>query len=273
MKSFPKASAVAAAVLFLGAFTADAAVTEWQDIGGGRMRLAAELDPASGKIRGVIDVELKEGWKTYWQEPGDSGIPPQFDFSASRNFTVGSIRYPVPERVELGETAFAGYRGRARFGFDGAVRDPGGEGDIRLQALIGVCEVICIPATAQFEIPMEDLRRSDRETSHLLEEAEKRMPVREAVAGLSIDEARIKDDRTIEATVTATGASAPALFAVGTAIVRIAPGRLVARDGDKARFEFGVYVIGDARLAPGTKLTMTLAQDGRGIERELSVGR
>ena len=30
-------------------------------------------------------VKLRPGWKTYWRYPGDSGVPPQFDFSGSEN--------------------------------------------------------------------------------------------------------------------------------------------------------------------------------------------
>jgi len=263
--------AATAFLLALAPAPVEAAVTEWQDIGGGRMRLAAELDPVSGEVRGVIDVELKEGWKSYWREPGDSGIPPQFDFSASRNFSTDSIQYPVPERIELGDAAFAGYRKRVLFGFDGAARDPNGDGSIHMQALIGVCAEVCIPATAQFEIPFDDLRRSDLETARLVAQAGRQMPGR-AEPGLRVDKVRIKDARTIEAWATAAGTEAPALFAVGPAAWRISPGRLVARDGDRAVFVFAVYVVGDARLEPGPTLQMTLAQGDRGVEQEIAVG-
>jgi DsbC/DsbD-like thiol-disulfide interchange protein len=269
MRSLPKAGILAAALLIIGAVAADAAVTEWQDIGGGRMRLAAELDPASGKIRGVIDVELKEGWKTYWQEPGDSGIPPQFDFSASRNFAVGAIQYPVPERIELGETAFAGYRKRVLFGFTGAARDA--DGQISMQALIGVCEEICIPATAQFEIPFADLRRSDIESARLVAEAARQMAGHATASDFKVEVVRVKDDRTIEATATVGGEETPQLFAVGPVTWRFSPGRLVARDGNTAHFEFAVYVVGGGELEPGAVLQLTLAQGGRGVEQELTV--
>jgi DsbC/DsbD-like thiol-disulfide interchange protein len=31
-----------------------------------------------------ILVELEPDWKTYWRVPGDSGIPPQFDWAGSK---------------------------------------------------------------------------------------------------------------------------------------------------------------------------------------------
>ena len=35
--------------------------------------------------RAGIEIRLAPGWKTYWRYPGDSGVPPRFDFSGSRN--------------------------------------------------------------------------------------------------------------------------------------------------------------------------------------------
>ncbi|MCB1435055.1 MAG: hypothetical protein KDK75_21725, partial [Alphaproteobacteria bacterium] len=30
-----------------------------------------------------VQIELDDGWKTYWRMPGDAGIPPQFTWTAS----------------------------------------------------------------------------------------------------------------------------------------------------------------------------------------------
>src|SRR5947207_14171189 len=32
-------------------------------------------------LLGGIAFQLEPGWKTYWRTPGDSGVPPRFDFS------------------------------------------------------------------------------------------------------------------------------------------------------------------------------------------------
>ena len=41
--------------------------------------------PDGTRIIGV-ELTLAPGWKTYWRAPGDSGIPPRFDWSGSRKF-------------------------------------------------------------------------------------------------------------------------------------------------------------------------------------------
>src|SRR5262245_29639357 len=61
-------------------------------IAGGRSEDAATL-------RAGIELRLAPGWKTYWRYPGDSGIPPRFDFDKSRNVKSVTVRWPAPQRL------------------------------------------------------------------------------------------------------------------------------------------------------------------------------
>src|SRR5262245_59556993 len=47
-------------------------------------------------LRAGIEVKMQPGWKTYWRYPGDSGVPPQFDFSNSENLKYATVLYPAP---------------------------------------------------------------------------------------------------------------------------------------------------------------------------------
>ena len=55
-------------------------------------------------VRAGIEIRLAPGWKTYWRYPGDSGIPPRFDFS---QFAQCEIRHRA-----LAGAAAAHRRGR-----------------------------------------------------------------------------------------------------------------------------------------------------------------
>ncbi|MGB3141534.1 MAG: protein-disulfide reductase DsbD domain-containing protein, partial [Aestuariivirga sp.] len=74
---------------------------------------------AGGQEGGVwqagILAELEPEWKTYWRMPGDSGIPPQFDWAGSQNSAAIEVGFPVPRRFndEGGETI--GYHDRVVF--------------------------------------------------------------------------------------------------------------------------------------------------------------
>ncbi|RUX21351.1 hypothetical protein EOA27_06205, partial [Mesorhizobium sp. M2A.F.Ca.ET.037.01.1.1] len=65
---------------------AEASSSIWYNSEGGKVRLVTTGKPdEAGKIRGVLDIALKPGWKTYWRDPGDAGVPPQLDISGSTN--------------------------------------------------------------------------------------------------------------------------------------------------------------------------------------------
>ena len=66
-------------------------------------RLIAASSPAKdGTLHAGIEIRLDQGWKTYWRYPGDSGIPPQFDFSASENVKAVTVLWPAPQRFDDG---------------------------------------------------------------------------------------------------------------------------------------------------------------------------
>jgi DsbC/DsbD-like thiol-disulfide interchange protein len=115
---------------------------------GGEMRYRARLvngETRNGVWRAGLDITLDKGWKTYWRMPGDAGVPPQFDWSGSRNVKSLAILWPAPTRFtdESGETV--GYKERVVFPIDVVAEDRGAPIDLRLDVFLGVCDVICIP--------------------------------------------------------------------------------------------------------------------------------
>ena len=67
---------------------------------GGAPDCRAAHDEQAGRVfRAGIEIKLKQGWKTYWRYPGDSGVPPAFDFSKSQNVKSVTVLYPAPIAV------------------------------------------------------------------------------------------------------------------------------------------------------------------------------
>src|SRR5262245_66306421 len=61
-------------------------VTRWDGDARSAVRLVAGSQrTADGALRAGVEIRLKAGWHTYWRYPGDAGVPPKFDFSASKN--------------------------------------------------------------------------------------------------------------------------------------------------------------------------------------------
>src|SRR3954453_13341134 len=85
-RTMPRPLLAAALLLFATAAPALASSSAWYDADGGSIRLLTSGAPAErGVVQGALQIDLKPGWKPYWLDPGDAGVPPSLDASASRN--------------------------------------------------------------------------------------------------------------------------------------------------------------------------------------------
>jgi DsbC/DsbD-like thiol-disulfide interchange protein len=118
-----------------------------------------------------VEVEMPKGWKTYWRNPGDAGgIPPSFDWSASKNLDIARVLYPVPQRLtdKAGDTI--GYKERAIFPVAVTAKTAGEPIILDLKMTFGVCEKICVPAEAalQLELPAGNLPEASADAAAAL---------------------------------------------------------------------------------------------------------
>src|SRR3977135_2276557 len=67
----------------------------WQRDGHSAVRLLAG-SRSGAVLLGGIAVKLQPGWHTYWRTPGDSGVPPRFDFSKSDNGAALAALWRAP---------------------------------------------------------------------------------------------------------------------------------------------------------------------------------
>src|ERR1700709_2948897 len=73
----------------------------WQKDGHSAVRLLAG-SRSGAVLLGGIAFQLQPGWKTYWRTPGDSGVPPRFDFSKSENVEAVTALWPAPTKFDDG---------------------------------------------------------------------------------------------------------------------------------------------------------------------------
>jgi DsbC/DsbD-like thiol-disulfide interchange protein len=93
-----------------------------------------------------VQIDLAEGWKTYWRMPGEAGIAPHFDWSGSHNAADVELRWPAPGRYHDASGETIGYAGRVVFPVTVRPRDPSQPVELALQLSYAVCKDICIPA-------------------------------------------------------------------------------------------------------------------------------
>lgn len=182
---------VLATALSLGSVPAWSLDSGWAETEGGRMRLV--VDPVArtdGTIRGILDVALEPGWKTYWRDPGSAGIPPTLDFSQSQGISFEKMEYPAPVRVDDGYSIWAGYTAPVQFPLT-FKRTLSGDAHIHAQAFIGICEKICIPFQAELTVELPPAQAAGDPDSQAVDVAFARLP-ETAGADFSIETATLE---------------------------------------------------------------------------------
>ncbi|MGB9364710.1 MAG: protein-disulfide reductase DsbD domain-containing protein [Xanthobacteraceae bacterium] len=114
--------------------------------------IAGGRNEGSATLRAGIELRLAPGWKTYWRYPGDSGIPPRFDFAKSRNVKSVTVRWPAPQRLADEGGTSIGYKHALIFPLDVVPEDRGKPVTLSLAIDYGVCEKICVPVDAKAEL-------------------------------------------------------------------------------------------------------------------------
>ncbi|MBK4218022.1 hypothetical protein JJJ17_19000 [Paracoccus caeni] len=107
-----------------------------------------------GSRMAAIELELQPGWKTYWRSPGDSGLPPSFDWDASKNLADVTFHWPAPQAIRSGDSLTMGYHDRLVLPFTAHPVDPAQPVELSAKMDLGLCENICVPA--HVEIAADD---------------------------------------------------------------------------------------------------------------------
>lgn len=259
---------------FLGAFlslTVQAAwassASGWVEDGATAIRIVSgrAAEPDGSVIMGV-EIRLSPGWKTYWREPGEAGVPPRFEWSGSDNIQNVEVLFPAPKRFEE--------QGGLSVGYDASVilpirvtptdRDKAVRLDLTLD--YAVCEKLCVPAHGEVAFERSPDAAVDRFMSAGLEKSLKAVPQSAAVnAGLT------------------------------TSLTQVEGGYLVAVEAGKRKVDLFAYSKGDwsppvpkirgsdeagrslffvktAKAPPGTQLSLVLVSGEEGaVEIPLDV--
>jgi DsbC/DsbD-like thiol-disulfide interchange protein len=221
-------------------------------IGGGR---------EAGVLLGGIAIRLDPGWKTYWRTPGDSGVPPRFDFSASDNIAAVTVLWPVPKQFPDGAGGISfGYQNEIVLPLRIVASAPDKPVTLRAQIDYAVCEKLCLPVAAKAELvlPASETPANPRLTTALA-----RVPKHATIA--ATDPLGVRAVKRDGATVTVDVAAPPGddvvLFVEGpTPEWALPPPKLVATTpAGLRRFSFELDGLPSGAHADGAVLKLTLA--------------
>ncbi|RXF75714.1 protein-disulfide reductase DsbD domain-containing protein, partial [Hansschlegelia zhihuaiae] len=231
-----------------------------------------DAGPAGGGARlAAISIQLDPGWKTYWRQPGASGVPPRFDFSGSDNVAEARVAYPAPERSADADGVTNVYHGVVTLPVTVRPKDPQAPVELRVVADYGVCEAVCVPIRAEAELELSPSENGAGPEADEVRRAADAAPKPAALGGagpLSVVAVRragatAEGGAALEIAVSAPDGPEPELFAeTGEGDFAPAPELIGRQSGGRATFRMAF----DETELPASGLRLTLASGGRAVE-------
>ncbi|WP_291854125.1 protein-disulfide reductase DsbD domain-containing protein [Bradyrhizobium sp.] len=124
----------------------------WQRDTHSALRLLAGSRSGAVLLGGVA-IQLQPGYKTYWRTPGDSGVPPRFDFSKSDNVDSVTVLWPAPTKFDDGAGGTAlGYKRQVVLPLRIVAKSADKPVTLRAHISYAVCDKLCIPVEANAEL-------------------------------------------------------------------------------------------------------------------------
>jgi DsbC/DsbD-like thiol-disulfide interchange protein len=113
-------------------------------------------------LLGGIAFQLEPGWKTYWRTPGDSGVPPRFDFSKSENIDAVTVLWPAPSKFDDGAGGHSlGYHDQVVLPLRIVAKNADKPVTLRASINYAVCQKLCIPVEADAELPFTSVASTE----------------------------------------------------------------------------------------------------------------
>ncbi len=121
---------------------------------------SAAIQPGKPVHVGVL-LEPQPGWHTYWENPGDAGMPTSFKWTLPEGFTASAIEWPAPQRVQEGTLVTYSYHDSVFLPVTitpPASLDSSRSYTLQVKASWLVCKDICIPESAEMSLmlPVSD---------------------------------------------------------------------------------------------------------------------
>ena len=247
-----------------------AAQSQWVQSQGGEVRIVAAKPQADGTIPAILDIRLKPGWKTYWVEPGASGIPPQVTIDSKDGISLSGLRFPAPKAFNDGIAGYTGYDHSVAFPLS-LKREKSGDLSLNASVFLGICKDICIPVQADLHLSLPEALAENPLDKARIDDAVAALPMPPSdtfkVTAAAFDMAEKRLHLSLE--TPATGGpvelflSGPAGYSFGQ------PENVIARDG-KVTAEVTVRIPAKGGTLKSGSVTLVARSGDQSIETPLA---
>lgn len=274
------AGALSACLCFASVVSAEMpGETSWVKDAYSKARLVSGAIEKGGKEETLagVQIRLSPGWKTYWRNPGDSGVPPSFDWSGSKNLKSAEVLYPVPHRFsDAGGTAI-GYSDEVVFPVRVTPERPGEPVELKLNLSYGVCKTLCVPSEESLTLELLPQGQGGKGEHLLIQRYADLVPTpvgKGSLPALGAVEEKLDASRPqiVIGTEFPDGATGIDLFAeAGDDAFVPVPKPVGEPDGGKQSFAIQFSSAAEADALKGKTLTLTLVWDGGGRQTTYTV--
>lgn len=226
---------------------------------------AVDLDGKPALLAGV-QLRMDEGWKTYWRIPGDSGVPPSFDWSGSKNLKHAEMLYPAPHRFADANGTAIGYDDEVVFPVKLTPEREGEPIELKLAFAYGLCMDLCIPNDVSLALALAADAALDRGDAALLETFLARVPKSAApgalprVVGVTANLDGPKPELMVDALFAPNATGTDLFIDAGETFVPVPMPLAPLADG-KQRFAVIFASAAEVAAIKGKPLTLTLVSD------------
>jgi len=261
----------ASILLFVSTLAAGPALagqaSPWHNTEGGSIRVVTEAEPGpDGKLRGALQIVLEPGWKTYWADPGDWGVPPSVSVEDNPNVSSPEIGFPPPKLQDDGYSQFAGYDAPVALALTFPIDDPDGAIHFTADVFLGVCQSICIPVRASLTVASSSAADP---SARIVADAFADLPA-PASESFGANAIEVRDGRLIVEAQLPDGAGGVALFVVSTDSHMLGKAERIASDGDRIVFAVPLMEVGPA--VGSLRTGYTLVTDRGSVSGMLTIG-
>jgi suppressor for copper-sensitivity B len=168
--------------------SARAAATDWVGDSRAAVRLitAADNITADPTLEAGLEFRFAKGWHGYWRTPGDAGIPPTVDWSASENISSGTISWPAPHRLVIDDLQNSVYENDVVLPVKLFLKHARTGARIKASITYAACSEVCVPLQADLTLALSNGPEGTSAQSGLISSAQKRVPGSPDAAGVDV---------------------------------------------------------------------------------------
>ncbi|KIZ44523.1 MULTISPECIES: protein-disulfide reductase DsbD domain-containing protein [Rhodopseudomonas] len=263
--------------LFLSNGSAEAAATDWVGDSRAAVRLITATDSigAHSTLKAGLEFRFAKGWHGYWRTPGDAGIPPTVDWSASENVSGEEVSWPAPHRLVIEGLQNSVYENHVVLPVKLVLKQADTAARIRASITYAACSDVCVPLQAELALALRTGAEGESAQSGLISSAQKQVPGSPDSAGVDVNGTRFvgspsEPTLVVDLKSRSVGFVEPDLFVEGAGNGIPPAPKVELRDAGKT----ASLTVRLAALPPADRpLTLTLIDENRAAEFKVPAGQ